>query len=278
MAAGERERNRRLVRQQFGANAANYATSAVHARGSSLDRLVALVEPGPSWRMLDIATAAGHTAFAFAPSVREVVASDLVGEMLAVAREQAGARGLDNVVFEEADAERLPFDDASFDGVTCRIAPHHFPRPDRFVAEVARVLRPGGRFGLVDNMVDLDAAAFVNHFEKRRDPSHVWALSLEEWLELIDRAGLAVLAVERSVKRMEFRAWADNMSVSGPLRAELLADLESAPPAAVDYLRPELGRPGDQGAAAFHLTEGIVVAERRERAAEKPMTRPKAGG
>lgn len=262
----DRQRNRELVRQQFGPNAANYASSAVHAKGSSLDRLVSLMEPEPSWRMLDIATAAGHTAFAFAPSVREVVASDLIEEMLVVARGQAAERGLDNVVFQEADAEELPFEDASFDGVTCRIAPHHFPRPERFVAEVARVLRPGGRFGLVDNMVDLDAAEFVNHFEERRDPSHVWALSLEEWLGLVEQAELSIVSVEKLVKRMEFATWADNMSVPEPVRATLLADLETAPAAAVTYLQPDLGAPGDQAVAAFHLTEGVVVAE-------KPVTK-----
>lgn len=251
---------RDLVRQQFGPNAANYAVSPVHAKGTSLGRLVELLEPKPSWRLLDIATAAGHTAFALAPSVAEVVASDLLEEMLDVARQQATERSIDNVVFERADAEQLPFDDASFDAVTCRIAPHHFPNPERFVAEVTRVLRPGGRFGLVDNMIDAEAADFVNHFEKRRDPSHVRALSLEEWLALVAEAGLSVTAVERLVKRMEFGVWADNMSVPEPIRAELLADLESAPAPAVAYLEPDLGAPGDQEAAAFHLTEGVVVA------------------
>ncbi len=253
---------RDLVRSQFGPNAANYAASPVHAKGSSLARLVEVLEPDPSWRLLDVATAAGHTAFAFAPTVAEVVATDLLDEMLDVARGEAAGRGADNVTFEVADAEALPFDDGSFDAVTCRIAPHHFPQPERFVAEVARVLRPGGRFGLVDNMVDDDASEFVNHFEKRRDPSHVRALSLEEWLDLIARAGLTVTAVERLRKRMVFETWADNMSVPDPVRVELLADLESAPAAAVAYLDPELGEPGDQSAAAFHLTEGIVAATR----------------
>ena len=258
--AGEGDEVRALVRRQFGPNAANYATSQVHAAGSSLQRLVELLAPRPDWRALDIATAAGHTAFALAPHVAEVVASDLLEEMLAVARDQAAERGLDNVRFESADAEALPFPDATFDVVTCRIAPHHFPRPGRFVAEVARVLKPGGRFGLVDNMVTAEASAFVNGFEKRRDPSHVRALSMEEWLELIAGAGLAVETVEALRKRMVFTTWADNMSVPGVIRSELLTDLEQAPPAAVDYLEPELGEPGDQDAAAFHLTEGIVVA------------------
>ncbi len=260
MSSGEDHDARELVRRQFGPNAANYAVSPVHATGSSLARLVDLLEPDPSWRLLDIATAAGHTAFAFAPEVAQVVASDLLDEMLDVARQQAAERGLTNVTFETADAEDLPFEDDSFDAVTCRIAPHHFPRPDRFVAEVARVLRPGGRFGLVDNMVDAEAGDFVNHFEKRRDPSHVRALDLDEWLGLVGEAGFEITAVEQLTKRMVFETWADNMSVPDPVRVELLADLEAAPAAAVAYLQPELGQPGDQGAAAFHLTEGVIAA------------------
>ena len=253
-----------LVRRQFGANAANYAGSAVHAKGASLARLVELMGPQPHWRLLDVATAAGHTAFAFAPHVASVVASDMVDEMLAVAAEQAAERGLDNVAFESADAEAMPFDNASFDAVTCRIAPHHFPHPDRFVAEVARVLRPGGRFGLVDNMVDEEASAFVNAWERKRDPSHVRALSMEEWLPLIDRAGLEIVAAETMSKRMVFQAWLDNMSVPDDVRIELFDELENAPAAATAYLRPELGASGDPSAAAFHLTEGLVVAQRSD--------------
>ncbi len=249
------------VRRQFGANAANYATSTVHAKGASLVRLVELMEPREHWRLLDVATAAGHTAFAFAPHVGEVVASDLVDEMLAVAREQAATRGFDNVSFELADAESLPFADDSFDAVTCRIAPHHFTDPPRFVEEVARVLRPGGRFGLVDNVVDREAADFVNDWERKRDPSHVRALGIEEWLTIFEAAGLVPVVVELLSKRMAFKAWADNMSVPEEVRVELLAELDSAPAAAATYLRPELGEPGDEDAAAFHLTEGLVVAD-----------------
>lgn len=259
---GANEQTKDLVRQQFGANAANYATSVVHAKGASLGRLVELMNPDPSWRLLDIATAAGHTAFAFAPHVAEVVASDLVGEMLDVARGQAEERSLTNVSFEAADAEALPFADASFDAVTCRIAPHHFASPERFVAEAARVLRPGGVFGLVDNMVNDEASDFVNDWERKRDPSHVLALSVEQWAAHIEASGLTMRSAETLAKRMGFEAWAENMSVPAETRVELLTELENAPEAATVYLRPELGSPGDQSSAAFHLTEGLLVAVR----------------
>ena len=123
-----------LVQKQFGAAAADYAASAVHASGPSLGRLVALVSPQPHWHVLDVATGAGHTALAFAPLVASVVASDITGEMLAEASKLAAVRRLANVETTRAEAGNLPFPDASFDLVTCRLAAHHFPDPRYFRA------------------------------------------------------------------------------------------------------------------------------------------------
>ena len=96
----------------------------------------------PSWQALDIATGAGHTAAAFAPHVARVIASDLTEEMLQEAAKLAAAKGFANMETARADAEALPFEDARFDLVTCRIAAHHFPDVPTFVAEVWRVLKP----------------------------------------------------------------------------------------------------------------------------------------
>lgn len=246
-----------LSQRQFGANAQNYATSVVHAKGASLERIVEMLEPQPSWEALDIATAAGHTAFALAPRVRAVVASDATPEMLVVAADLAAERGIANVSFAEADAHDLGFDDESFDLVTCRIAPHHFADPGRFVHEVARVLRPGGRFGLVDNLApeDADAATWCDDFERRRDPSHLRCLPASEWISLIEAAGLELVGFESMGKEMLFEPWADNMSVPAEIRAELLADLGTVDGAAAEWLRPAVG---DE--PAFVLTEGLFVA------------------
>src|SRR3954467_4376319 len=176
-----------LVQSQFGANAERYAVSRVHAEGESLSRLVEVVQPHADWEAIDIATGPGHTALAFAPKVKHVIASDVTPEMLQVARGLAAKRGLTNVSFAEMPAEKLPVPDASFDLVTCRTAPHHFADVRAFVAEVARVLRPGGVFGLVDNIApeDSEAAAPYNEFEKLRDPSHGRCLSESERLTLV---------------------------------------------------------------------------------------------
>ena len=248
-----------LNRVQFGANAANYATSVVHAKGASLARMVELVEPQSDWKALDIASAAGHTAFSFAPHVASVVATDLTPEMIELAAERAGELGLSNVDTQLADAEDLPFDDASFDLVTCRIAPHHFPSPQTFISEVARVLVPGGTFVMVDNVVPSDGAVAetYNQWEKVRDPSHVEALSVDAWTSLCEAAGLIMRHVETAPKRMGFQFWVDNMSVPDELRPGLLDDLLNGNDGVKAFLQPSGTTAAD---AEFVLTEALLVA------------------
>ncbi|MEO0792280.1 MAG: methyltransferase domain-containing protein [Pseudomonadota bacterium] len=271
-----------LVRDQFGRNAANYTTSKVHAKGASLQRLIELTTPQSSWRVLDVATATGHTAFAFAPHVDHVVASDLTPEMLVEARKLGESRGIANVSFAHADAEALPFDDQSFDLVTCRIAPHHFPSIPAFVGEVARVLKPGGIFALVDNLApdqatnpdfagseNAEAANAYNAFEKKRDPSHGRALTEAEWREVVTDSNLAVTHSEHLEKSMSFLTWCETMSVPAEVRSELRRDLERSNSALRAFLRPEPAEGVSLDAVgqsdcdiAFTLTELLLTAQR----------------
>jgi ubiquinone/menaquinone biosynthesis C-methylase UbiE len=263
--------NKELVQQQFGANAANYLTSTVHAKGASLGRLVELVKPGKDWVALDIATGAGHTAAAFAPHVTRVVASDLTPEMLEQTNKLAGEKGYANMETAIADAERLPFPDKSFDLVTCRIAPHHFPDIAAFLAESFRVLKPGGTFALVDNVspddettpgfskAELrDAALGYNAFEKNRDPSHGRALTTAEWVELIADTGFALVHREHAPKAMDFASWVKTMNVPTDMVSKLRAMLDEASPALKAFLKPT----ESDGKLGFTLDELIAIAKR----------------
>jgi SAM-dependent methyltransferase len=197
------------VRAQFGGSGDAYVLSPGHAGGDDLARMIELTAATSTDIALDIATGGGHVAKALAPLCDAVVASDLTSEMLEAAEAFISSHGIANVRYVLADAEALPFPDESFDIVTCRIAPHHFPRPDRFAIESARVLKSGGRFVLIDSTVpDGDTGVRYNQFEKMRDPSHVRSLTVGEWQELIRDAGLELIATEQFRKRHPFRDWA----------------------------------------------------------------------
>ena len=250
-----------LVQSQFTANAEHYATSQIHAEGESLMRLVGLVQPRAEWRALDVATGTGHTAMAFAPLVSEVVATDMTPRMLEVAAGLAQKRGIGNIAFHEADAEKLPFADGSFDLVTCRIAPHHFADVPRFVAEVKRVLKPRGIFGLVDNIgpESPKASAQLDSIEKTRDPSHARLLSAGEWLQLLRGSGFVVLHSEVLDKNMDLDGWAGRMSVGAEGKAKLAAMLHDPTPELQAYLRTQDSADGN---LRFNLQEAVFVSRR----------------
>ena len=264
--------NKELVQQRFGANAANYVGSTVHAKGASLEGLVNAVQPDSSWTGVDIATGAGHTAIAFAPHVSHMLATDLTEEMLEQVRKLVKEKGLGNVDTAHADAEAMPFEDGAFDLVTCRIAPHHFPDIAKFVAECHRVLKPGGKFALVDNVspdstttpgfndAELqEAAASYNTFEKVRDPSHGRAWTPTEWLDCMTATGFQVTHQELLDKAMSFKAWCKNQSVPEDLVPGLAEMLNQATPAFSAYIRPVEKDDGDIG---FTIIEFLAVAKK----------------
>jgi ubiquinone/menaquinone biosynthesis C-methylase UbiE len=228
------------VREQFAGSAGDYVASIGHAGGRDLTRMVELVAPRPSDRLLDVATGGGHVARAFGPLVGEVLIADLTPAMLAEAGAFLRSSGLEHLRSAVVDAEAMPFRSAAFDVVTCRIAPHHFPRPDRFVAEVARVLKTAGRFALVDSTVPEGAlGAFFNRFEKLRDPSHVRSLTFAEWSTLVAEAGLNLRTVERFPKRHDFDDWTSRARVDPATREALVAMMREAGSEAAGMFRTE---------------------------------------
>src|SRR4051794_40848969 len=147
--SSELDQAKARVRAQYGSVGDAYVKSTGHATGKDLPHMVEEARPLPTDRLLDIATGGGHVARTFSPYVAWIVASDLTPEILHHAGVAFAEQGLTNIETRIADAESLPFDDGTFEIVTCRIAPHHFPHPDKFVSEVARVLTRGGRFILI---------------------------------------------------------------------------------------------------------------------------------
>jgi ubiquinone/menaquinone biosynthesis C-methylase UbiE len=252
-----------LSRQRFGRLASEYVNSDTHARAPELQRLVDIVRPRPHWTLLDVATGGGHTALAFAPFSARVVALDIALTMLQSAREFIRSNAAKNLCFVSADAESLPFEDSSFDLVTCRIAPHHFPDCDSFVRESERVLKSAGRL-LVQDLVlpeDQGTARSVDAFEKLRDPSHNQAYAESRWRAMFQAAGLTVEHAEQVVKRHDFAVWTARQRCAPDVVQELLTMVERAPDSVIDWLQPR-----DFGTAqASFVNHHLIIAGRKIR-------------
>jgi ubiquinone/menaquinone biosynthesis C-methylase UbiE len=182
----------------FGARAAQYTTSGVHTDPLVLGHVVARSAPEPDWFVLDVATGTGHTALALAPYVTFVSGGDLTPEMLAEAEKLRSERGITNVSWHLSDVHRLPFGDETFHLVTCRRAAHHFSQITQALAEMKRVLRPGGRLVIDDRSVPEDdfVDACMNELDRYHDESHVRQYRPSEWRQLLETLGFTVKAVE----------------------------------------------------------------------------------
>lgn len=234
---------------RFGQHAGSYVTSAIHAGGPDLELMLELAAPEADARVLDIATGGGHTALRFAPHVRRVLATDFTAPMLDKARSFITAQGVTNVDFLPADAENLPFSADSFDLVTCRIAPHHFPDVYRFVCEAARVLQPGGLLVLQDHLLpdDARAANYITAIERLRDPSHVCGFDDAEWRGLLLDAGLTIAFAHKLTRPGKLVEWATRQGCSPDVIERLQILLVQAPSAVRAWMNIRCAGTADAG-------------------------------
>src|SRR5436190_23394254 len=119
----------------------------------------------PDWTVGDLGCGTGQVSAALAPFVGHVVSVDASAAMLQAAKKRLHA--FDNVDLRRGELEALPIDDARLDAATLMLVLHHVPEPERALAEVARVLKPGGRAIVVD-MLPHDRDSY------RQQMGHIW--------------------------------------------------------------------------------------------------------
>ncbi len=136
---------------------------------------------GGDWTVGDLGCGTGQVTAALAPFVARVIAVDSSAAMLQAAKKRL--QGADNIDLRRGDLEALPIDDARLDAATLMLVLHHVPEPERALAELARVLKPGGRAMIVD-MLPHERENY------RQQMGHVWlGFSDEHMRRLLTECG-----------------------------------------------------------------------------------------
>jgi ubiquinone/menaquinone biosynthesis C-methylase UbiE len=181
----------------------------LHPGGERLTlRLAELAGVAPGQRVLDIACGSGATALLLARELGcEAVGVDLGARAIAQARHAAGAG--ERASFLIGDAETLPLRDAGFDVALSECSLCTFPDKPRAIAEMARVVRPGGTIAIADVTADLDALPAALRTTAAQVACVADARSADDYVALLRNAGCEPLTTEPH--DAELRAMADRV-------------------------------------------------------------------
>ena len=241
-SAGAALRNHdQLVTEQFGSTATAYLTSTVHSQGADLQDIATYAQAFQQPVALDVGCGGGHASFALAPHVAKVIAYDLAEEMLRVVAGAARERGLENLEVRQGSADFLPFADATFDLVCTRYSAHHWTNLPQALAEMARVLKPGGKCIVVDTASpdNVLADTYLQSIELLRDASHVRNRSLPAWRELLSQAGFKVVSDKGWKLPLQFDSWVARMRTPTERVVAIKSLWDSAPSEVCSYFQLE---------------------------------------
>ena len=224
--SSRRDEHNARVREQFRLQASTFTDTGFAA--NNLDWILAELAPQPGEQALDVACGAGHLGRALAGHLAHVEALDLTPEMLAQGDRLAREAGLSNISFSLGEATALPWLDAQFDLVVCRITLHQVADPAAVVREMVRVTRPGGRIGITDIVLDhpgntpdndahvgdgfgseVDAAVVERNtrLERLRDPSHGRTLLTREIQQMLVDAGAGGVSTNARGVVLDLEDW-----------------------------------------------------------------------
>jgi len=258
-----RHLQRELVRDQFTRTARVFGDYALASRAAEAERLMRMVGARAEDCAVDLACGSGPLALRLARQVRWICGLDLTPAILNRARGFATNEQLPNLAFAVGDAEALPFADDALDLVVTSYSLHHMPDPARTIGEMARIVRRGGRVGVLDIFVPDDpaVAAMNNRIERIRDCSHTRTLARHEFEAFFSHHGLRILKTHVEAQLRSFDHW---MLVAGsnPGDAryqEVRRLLEQSIADDAAWFHPRLVPAGDNGTERELVFENTVL-------------------
>ncbi|NOY86740.1 MAG: class I SAM-dependent methyltransferase [Deltaproteobacteria bacterium] len=183
----EQEHQAEIV-DQFSRQAISFTQVPGHF--DAMQILIELSEVGHHDNVLDVACGPGMVACEFAHHAGQVTGIDITPAMIEQARKLQQEQNIENITWDIGDAVPLPYAENSFSFVITRYSFHHLLSPERALAEMIRVCRPGGRVMVADVAVEASKSEDYDRLEIMRDPSHTHALTHEEFADLFQRSGL----------------------------------------------------------------------------------------
>lgn len=237
--------------------AEHYASSSLFQAGPELGRLLALARPTWSDSCLDIGTGTGHVAALLAKHAGNVIGLDPSEAMLRSAMADYGhVNNLDFVFGYAHDTGQLA---ASYDIVTVRHAAHHFASIQGFLAESYRVLKPGGRLVIVDEVTaDTEIDDWFHALETLRDDSHHRAYLMREWHSFIDSSGLQWVVGDQYTRLpIEVSSWLARSNLDHEGRADVYEHFMLASPKERSLLNI---RYENRMAVSFDLPLAMILA------------------
>lgn len=199
---------------------------------------LALASPRPGERVLDLSGRAGLIALKVASVAAVVEAMQPDDELAEEGRRLARTVGTPNVFFRAGPIHRLPFDSGQFDLVIWCLGLAQQPRPLGTMAEIARVLNPGGRLVLQEIMAfghpPLDLKIW--ELERRRNPGHLLYYTEEEIEGMLSLAKLQVAKKSQSGMTQDFAYWAEGGDVTPEEAGQMRQTFFTLPPADQDRI------------------------------------------
>ncbi len=251
------------VTRQFSKGAQRYLGSKVHSEGGGLDWLSGIVELHKFKKVLDLGTGAGHAAYRVAPHVASVTALDPSLDMLSVVDRESRFRGIANIETRVGDSNAIPFEDRSFCCIVSRFSAHHWRDLQGSLKECFRVLKPGGRFLLVDTAAPREALldTWFQAFEILHDTTHVRNHSLTEWERSLGCAGFDVISYRNEKIVLPVQMWLQTSATTEDRSVMIRKLFDLAPDEVREYY---LENGGNDLVIDIVMIEGVLYPKQDE--------------